>query len=323
MLHENFCIRNNIVCPDCKSVFKKNSPEWQAHWHCPHDSAHGNTPQAREKHNFVFHTSHSCSACGREYGNLPELARHRTSTCPGKIILCQFCQLAVPQEGDPDNPSAEELLSGLTAHELADGARTTECHLCQKIVRLRDMATHLKHHDLQKADKPLPRICRNALCGRTVDKSSGNGEEGTDLGLCGICFGPLYVAMYDPEGKAMKRRVERRYLSQMITGCGKSWCANEHCKTGRVNLGVAKPEDKMSAKDALPLIKPLMDGLGKGEPLHFCVDEAGQRRRKTAAMMAEEGTYELEWWVKALEAENGEIDAARTWLGNWAPQRKR
>ncbi|KFY25398.1 hypothetical protein V491_01754 [Pseudogymnoascus sp. VKM F-3775] len=32
MLHENFCLRNNILCQQCQSVFKKNSPEWQSHW---------------------------------------------------------------------------------------------------------------------------------------------------------------------------------------------------------------------------------------------------------------------------------------------------
>ena len=45
MLHENFCLRNNILCPHCKTVFQKNSKEWQDHWHCPYDSEHGNTPK--------------------------------------------------------------------------------------------------------------------------------------------------------------------------------------------------------------------------------------------------------------------------------------
>jgi hypothetical protein len=44
MLHENFCLRNNILCPHCDNVFQKKSPEWQDHWHCPHDSYYGNNP---------------------------------------------------------------------------------------------------------------------------------------------------------------------------------------------------------------------------------------------------------------------------------------
>jgi translation elongation factor EF-Ts len=33
------------------------------------------------------------------------------------------------------------------------------------------------------------------------------------------------------------------------------------------------------------------------------------------------GGYELEWCVAALEAENGDLDKARAWLKNFAPQR--
>ena len=31
VLHENFCRRNNISCPDCGDVFQKDSEEWKAH----------------------------------------------------------------------------------------------------------------------------------------------------------------------------------------------------------------------------------------------------------------------------------------------------
>jgi Ubiquitin fusion degradation protein UFD1 len=43
VLHENFCLRNNISCPQCKKVFKISSKEWQSHWHCPHDDGNGNS----------------------------------------------------------------------------------------------------------------------------------------------------------------------------------------------------------------------------------------------------------------------------------------
>ena len=39
ILHESFCMRNNVVCKECKRVFKKNSEEFQQHWHCPHGDA--------------------------------------------------------------------------------------------------------------------------------------------------------------------------------------------------------------------------------------------------------------------------------------------
>ncbi|KAK2001493.1 hypothetical protein LX36DRAFT_698247 [Colletotrichum falcatum] len=144
--------------------------------------------------------------------------------CLRNNILCTRCRRVfkkgsldweahwhLPQEGDPLNPSAETILSGLTAHELADGARTTDCHLCQKIVRMRDMAAHMKHHELDK------------------------------------------------------------------------WC-----RSGRANLGL---ESKgTSAQAALPLTKPLVQCIPQiQEPMYFCVDEASQRRRKLAEMLAGEG----------------------------------
>ncbi|KAG7412779.1 Ubiquitin fusion degradation protein 1-like protein [Fusarium oxysporum f. sp. rapae] len=327
VLHENFCRRNNIVCPKCKSVFKKGSPEWEAHWHCEKDSAFGNSIESKAKHDDIFHTERQCPSCEFSTNSMADLARHQTSVCPGKLILCRFCHLEVPQEGDPFNPSPEVVLSGLTAHELADGTRTTECHLCDKIVRLKDMETHLKHHELDKVSRLTPPICRNANCGRTmfgvgsrgqVRQTASTDQASNDIGLCSICFGPLYVSMHDPEGKALKRRIERRYLGQLMTGCGKSHCANPWCKTGRANAGLeAKPS---SAREVLPLVKPLLgDVTNMDAPLWFCTDEGSQRGRKLAEMMTEEGVWDVEWCIAAAEAEKGSLERMRDWLQAWAP----
>ena len=346
-LHQNFCLRNNILCPHCHLVYQKSSSEWQSHWHCPHDSSHGNTPSSRAKHDSLMHTSRPCPSCDYEAANTPDLAHHKTTTCPGKLILCQFCHLQVPQQGsdDPSPDSAEVILSGLTPHELSDGARTTECHICSKIVRLRDMSTHLKHHDLQRLSRSKPRICRNVNCGRTLDGVSKSGEvrvQGArnDIGVCDVCFGPLYVTMYDPEGKALRRRVERKYLTQLLTGCGQHWCRNEYCKIGRKSLGMMQDGQTISSKEALGMIKPTLEGLKDGNvPVHFCTDEASQKRRVLAEMVAAQGDaggkgkgkemegsmggsgYELEWCVAALEVAGGDLDRARAWLRDVAPTR--
>ena len=346
-LHQNFCLRNNILCPHCHLVFQKSSSEWQNHWHCPHDSSHGNSLTSHVKHDSLMHTSRSCPSCGYDAANISDLAHHRTTTCPGKLILCQFCHLQVPQQGpdDPSPDSAEVILSGLTPHELSDGARTTECHICSKITRLRDMTTHLKHHDLQRLSRSKPRICRNVNCGRTLDGVSKGGEvkvqaSRNDLGVCDVCFGPLYVTMYDPDGKALRRRVERKYLTQLLTGCGQPWCRNEYCKNGRRNLGMLQEGQTVSSKEALSMIKPTLDALKDGKvPVHFCTDEASQKRRALADLVAAEGDgvrkgkgkerddliggcgYELEWCVAALEAAGGDLDKARSWLRDFAPTR--
>ena len=331
-LHEAFCYRNNILCPQCKQVFQKRSSEWQNHWHCPHDSAYGNDDHSHIKHDTIYHpiNPYQCPNCEFEASTLPELAQHRSSTCPGKEILCQFCHLVVPQQsiekGEPSFTDPEVLLSGLTPHELADGARTTECHLCSRIVRLRDMKTHLKHHDMDRMQRPLPHLCSNAICGRTIADRELATSQTLQLGLCNACFGPLYAASHDPEGKALRRRIERRLLQQLMAGCGKPWCANEaFCRTGRKNQ---TGEDRsMSTKDALPIVKPVMDRInGKthsvdgAATLAFCVDETNQRRRLIAEMLQSEGQYELEWCVKALEESQNDLGKARDWLADRAPK---
>ena len=346
-LHQNFCLRNNILCPHCHLVYQKSSSEWQNHWHCPHDPSHGNTLSSHNKHDSLMHTSRSCPSCDYEAANTPDLAHHRTTTCPSKLILCQFCHLRVPQQGpeDPSSDSAEVILSGLTPHELSDGARTTECHICSKIIRLRDMSTHLKHHDLQRLSRSKPRICRNVNCGRTLDGVNKAGEvrvQGSrnDLRVCDVCFGPLYVTMYDPDGKALRRRVERKYLTQLLTGCGQNWCKNEYCKSGRKNTGMMQEGQTIPSKEALGMIKPTLDGLKDGKvPVHFCTDEASQKRRVLAEMVTAEGNaggkgkgterdglpegsgYDIEWCVAALEVAGGDLEKARAWLRDFAPTR--
>ncbi|KAF2133193.1 ubiquitin fusion degradation protein-like protein [Dothidotthia symphoricarpi CBS 119687] len=325
-LHENFCLRNNILCPQgCDQVFQKRSPAFQNHWHCPHDTFTGNTLQSCQKHDAIYHTPQTCSSCGLDFPSIPTLSHHKTTT--------------FPQEGDPtEPPNPELLLSGLTPHELADGGRTTECHLCNKIIRFRDMDTHLRHHNLERLSRPTPRLCRNVNCGRTQDGANKMGDTragtrkgqgpGNEIGLCSVCFGPLYVSLHDPEGKALRRRIERRYLSQLLTGCGKAWCRNEYCRTGRKNLG--QGDKSVPTREAIPLVKGFLDGMdgrGYSTPLHFCVDERSQKSRTLAEMLSAEtgiegkGGYGLEWCAAGLEAEGGDLEKGRAWLKGWAPQR--
>lgn len=330
VLHENFCLRNNILCSQCGNVFQKRSAEWENHWHCPHDSSHGNDAASKQSHDSIYHKPYDCPDCLAPFEGLPNLAQHRTSECPGKLILCQFCHLLVPQKGDsdPDLHDPEVMLSGLTPHELVDGGRTTECHLCAKIIRLRDMNTHLRHHDLERVSRPPPRICLNQNCGRTL--TTGN----KSLGLCNICFGPLYVDTYDPEGKALRRRIERRYLSQLMTGCGKPWCQNAYCKTGKLKTRTQTQTGavtSMSVADITKLTRPLVEPVNVNPdipntaPFYFCTDEAGQQRRNLAEMIVAEGVagvgkaYDLAWCVAGAEAAGGDLEKMREWLGKWAP----
>lgn len=142
--------------------------------------------------------------------------------------------------------------------------------------------------------------------------------------------------MYDPEGKALKRRVERRYLSQITSGCGKSWCRNPLCKNGRNGLlkdngnDAALAEKAPTIAEAMPIAKPYVDGLLTSEkdatPLHFCTDEITQQRRSAASLLAAESSgssfekrYSFPWCIAALEAQRGDTLKASEWLENFAP----
>ncbi|KIV89537.1 hypothetical protein PV10_06930 [Exophiala mesophila] len=324
-LHEAFCYRNNIVCEKCSNVFLKNSDTWRNHWHCPHDNEYGDDAQSQKKHNSIFHPSNHirCSLCDFDAFDTPTLAHHKTTDCPGKEILCCYCHLIVPQQG-PDDPSfrdPEVILAELTPHEVSDGARTTECHICSKIVRQRDMKIHLSFHGREFLVKGAPRLCSNKLCGRRIIYDQDPKALTEHLGLCNECFGPLYVSTYDPAGKLLRRRVERRLLQQLIGGCGKKWCTNaELCKTGYQN--VTGKDRVITAKDGLPLLQPIMKQLAQDDTsgLSFCVDEASQNKRAVAEMLAAEGLYDLNWCIQALEESRGNPSVARDWLIAAAPK---
>jgi len=342
-LHQNFCFRNNILCPKgCGQVFKKGTEH--NHWHCSLCSAYGTNPSSsgtssnnnngsintHDKHINISHTPRTCSYCSHSTGSLPELAAHKTYDCPGKLHLCRFCHLILPQEAANDSSlSTSSFVTSLTPHETQCGSRTTNCHMCNRIVQLKNLDIHLTHHDLERKTKPLPQVCRNSQCARiAAGGSSSTDNTKNPLDLCNICFGPLYVATHDPDHTQLARRVERKYLTQLLTGCGKKWCRNDMCKTGRANMEL----DVMGAKEAMGVIKPmctvevLLSGY-TGMPLNFCVDETTEKRKRIAerlSMMEDaegKGGWAVEWCVKAIGEASGDEEKARGWLEKWAVKR--
>ncbi|KAF3935928.1 hypothetical protein ABW20_dc0108774 [Dactylellina cionopaga] len=332
-LHQNFCLRNNVLCPHgCGQVFKKGTES--DHWHCSECKAFGTNAPNRstyDKHMDIAHTAQRCSACDYSSGSLSELASHKTTTCPGKLILCRFCHLILPQEEDTDFTAA---FTGLAPHEKSCGGRTTNCHICDRIVQLKNMETHLKHHELERKSKPLPRTCRNVNCSRTAVVL---GPTDNPLGLCNVCFGPLYSSKHDPTHAALSRATELRYLKQLLGGCGKAWCTNEMCKTGRAKRNPPLPA--IPSKEATATVKPLVttDGLLGGytsHPLHFCVDEETQRRKHVAEMLSYaddsegKGGWAVEWCTKAIEVvgdgardEADMANRAKDWLEKFGVKR--
>ena len=222
-MHSAFCFRHNKKCPQCATVMRKNDPDWDSHWHCPEcdDYTLHDSPEVRERHVAAMHTAHSC-VCGRVFPNLPSLSHHRAVDCPQRLAMCRFCKLYLPVSSTTSSlPTVQgnDLLMGLTPHEAECGSRTTECDVCRKILRLKDMGIHQRMHDGQRLRRTVPNICRNSNCVHLVDPSNS-------LGLCSVCFGPLWVADHDPTGVKLRSRLERRLTKQLINGCGRTWCHN-------------------------------------------------------------------------------------------------
>lgn len=315
-LHESFCLRHNVLCPICHAIFKRGTET--SHWHCQYCSTSGNASASYDKHLSTTHTTRKCLSCPYIASSLRDLATHRTSVCPSKLILCSFCHLLVAQGGvgDGNTPDAETILSGLTRHELSCGGRTTECDRCGRRTRLRDLELHLKNHDLQRLAKPLPVRCTNPNCYRTVENREAQ------LGLCETCFSPLYAPNYDPTGTALRARVERKLLRQLIGGCGKSWCKNHLCITGRRNSG---GDVKVDSKAALLEVKSVLERSNDEVPL--CVDLVTDKNRSLAEKLWIEscadhsgsggnrkGGFPVEFCCRAVDISGGKEEAARKWL---------
>lgn len=323
VLHERHCKRNNRKClhDDCDFIYKKGLDT--NHWHCETCEEPGEG--SLELHHARFHTGQSCE-CNLTFPDLPTLAFHRATLCPEKQTTCQFCHLLVPQ-GDVAQLSYTDRSLHFTPHESSCGARTTTCERCGRLCKLRDLATHLRIHESARLLHHAPPLCLNQNCVRaTLSKTTaGTGTTGTTgttqqqlpLGLCDRCFGPLYSAAQDEDGSKLLARVKRRYASQLMLGCRRAGCGNPFCAsaTGR----------RLTFAEAAARVVEQLSGGGAGEEEQhrgrqqwFCVDEATQKLRVQAEVVAAEDEYSLAWCCRALDLAGGHVDRARSWLATEA-----
>jgi hypothetical protein len=114
--------------------------------------------------------------------------------------------------------------------------------------------------------------------------------------------------MHDPNYIKLQSRLERKLLTQLMSGCGQQHCSNSpFCATAMGH--------SVSMSEAMKVVKAQVDGmLNESVQFRICVDEAVQRKAFLAGMIAAEGTYGMEWCRKAVEEAKGDLGNARIWL---------
>lgn len=308
VLHENFCRRNNVLCPEgCGEVFLKTVPS--THWHCC--STYGDSDWSKKLHSEYMHDDISvvgvtCEQC-KEYHCTTRyiLSQHISRDCPKAIHECRYCHLVVAR----GEPCGESRFYGVSLHEWLCGSKTTECPKCNKIIKLRDLETHLKLHDMDRLNNSIPQVCSNELCVNVV----GTVDENA-LGLCKDCFGSLYSTVYDPDGKKLMQRIERRYILQIKNGCGSRDCENELCGTSAKCKVPSETRESMAG--VVKFVKgEVMKEVLNRKKLHFqfCVSKSMEHRRRFVSMF-EGGEWARGWICKSNEVCGNDVKAMGQWL---------
>lgn len=280
LLHSSFCARNSAKCDSCSRVFSGQRQVPKSHV-ILHEINNG------------FESEVECDDCHKFSTTQPSaMAFHKATVCPSKLHICQFCHLLLPQE----HTSPVDEAQGLTGHEAVCGTRTTDCYVCQKPVRLRNLAVHLTEHDARRRARKAPIMCANQNCPNVFTDSSHQ----SPFGLCAHCFGPLSVPGQNADMGKISQRIERRLVLQLMRGCGKSWCLNEYCPIG---TGGTK---KWTAADAVRTAKELI----AENNFSFCVDEISTRKQMFVKLG---GEFAQGWRGLAINTCGSEYEATQ-WL---------
>ncbi|KAJ2866599.1 hypothetical protein GGH94_001406 [Coemansia aciculifera] len=251
-MHRIVCERHNVKCTRCDSIFKRGSDEAKRHWHCELCNVSGDIDDS-DKHLHFFHTPVSCT-CDTErsaFASIVELAEHRRTRCPERLIECRYCHNIEPQ--GPASEDATDIMDGLNAHEAYCGNRTIECTKCKANVRIRQVLVHMRMHQMREQvarENMVP--CANKECSRE--------RASNPLGLCTSCFGPFYTGQHDPDNHKLLKRLARALHTQMTRGCGSQRCRNLMCATGLQNIGSSSDSavSSLSQTEAAALMVPIL-----------------------------------------------------------------
>ena len=187
------------------------------------------------------------------------------------------------------------------------------------------METHLRHHDLERLSRPAPRLCRNANCGRTQDGANKLGDtragtrKGQGPGAVGEGDLQLLARLRRPAVLRALVRVDARPRGQGAAAPHRA--ALSQSAAHRVWAAVVQ-ERILPHRQEEPRSGRSVGAHARSDSYSEAVPGGVLAEMLTAEKGVEgKGGYGLEWCVAALEAENGDLDKARSWLKGWAPQR--
>jgi hypothetical protein len=335
-MHSAFCTRNNIPCDVCGKVLNKK--EKDAHWHCPKCdfTTQDEDLSIRTWHGEKMHTEMECECLvdphdvgfgHHRFSGLLELVHHKRFQCPERVVTCRFCHLKVRAGPQIVTRTGEHV----GEHEESCGSRTVKCDACGVPIRLKEVVTHGKIHQLEKerrkehvaSGKGLGKLCSNQMCGRFIPID----YPGNILEACRSCFGPFWIPTQDVGHQKLIQRLIATYHAQLTRsaanvcpaqqGCKNPWCSSSRCYQGpMLNANDA-------AIKALELAKQSSVMKGPGMMWLCQADVKSQDRRMLAREIKQMGGWKEEVVVKALaeiERDRGEmghdrlIDTAVSWL---------
>lgn len=303
IMHESFCQRNNVKCPKgCNKTYLKSIPE--SHWHCC--DKWDESPTKLNIHEYYLHDNgiHECDKCGKTINKSTnyEHAVHMGLECPMAEHVCMYCHLLLPR----GEQSYEARYHNMSEHEWTCGSKTIDCDKCKNSIRLRDLKVHMTIHDKVKNDQMEPLICSNILCVRMRGVNNG-------LGLCDVCFGPFHSTAFDPEGKILMGKIERRFILGIKNGCKISGCLNELCRTSN-NFKLEH------LKNMIEIVKYVKEIIIPSGMMEFCVDDSMAIKGRVVNLIDERWSYG--WKCKAIDVNGVDLNKIDNWLQMNAPEQQ-
>ncbi|TRY52925.1 Ubiquitin fusion degradation protein UFD1 [Cryptosporidium tyzzeri] len=141
-LHSLQCEKMYKRCNQCDLILKKS--DFEKHTHCNKCIKFGLSLDQIQIHDKLYHQFTQCKLCNQDNIKPIQLTIHQTQECPKRIILCRYCNNFVQAGTDGHYVDyKDKYYYNLTSHESYCGSRTTNCNICNKVVLIKELKSHI------------------------------------------------------------------------------------------------------------------------------------------------------------------------------------